>query len=300
MNTTPHVYVPAARIGHTQLGPEDWHRQQQRQEPGVSRAKQTVDRLVADAALLPTTDAPDEVREARLAFDAAVALARNAIKEVGEAAAATREAHERDLTGATDALRQGKTAPALVRPKAQGLEEVALVRLAAAERLVAEAHRTLTDRARDSWQEWKQGIIAQGDRAHEQALAALEQMQAAWSIRAGAYTTALVLDQQIAGRYPDLPESRKVFAHLPDVGNNLQGPGASSVAEAFATIHERLRQPVAWREWAASDGLGSLVFVHPATGAPVRVPPGDAYSARALRAAGWLCESDDEDGGEEL
>lgn len=119
-------------------------------------------------------------------------------------------------------------------------------------------------------------------------------MTAAWSTRAAAYTAALVLDQQIAGRYPDLPESRKVQTYLVNVRNNLQGPGASSIAEAFQTIHERLHEPVIWRDWAGVKGVGSLVFVNPASGAPVRTRPGNEYSARVLRAAGWVCESDDE------
>lgn len=154
MNTTPHVYVPPAQIGHSQQGPEDWYRSHiQRQDPGIGRAKATVDRLVRDAALLPTTEVPPAVAEARRAFEAAVGLARDAITEVEKATAATTEASERDLANATDALRQGKAAPALCRPKAQALEEAAMVRLVAAERLVAETHRTLTDRARDSWRE---------------------------------------------------------------------------------------------------------------------------------------------------
>lgn len=291
MTTTsaiPRVSVPSPRIGYAPQFPEEWFRQQQRKEPGIARARETIDSLTRDAGLLPVEESPAEVVKARTAFDAAVSLARETIAEAVRAANATTAAAESDVVGATDALRQGKSesAPALTRPKAEALEEAALVRLAAVERWVAETHRALTDTARDHWQRWKADIFAKGDEVHAEALDALQRAQSAFASRASIYNAALVLDQQLSSRYPELPASREISVHSP---NRMSSN--TSETEAFATLEERLQAPIAWRDWPSVTS-GSVVFVNPASGAPVRVDA-DSYQARVLRIAGWLVEGED-------
>lgn len=172
---------------------------------GPQRMRRLVKLLRGDIAGMPLAIvAPEEVREAQQAFEAAVAFAEQVAGEIQAAEDKAKAAARDDVKRAADALRDGKTLPKITQVKAAEAVPAAVVTCEAAERLLEEAHETLVDAVYSSWADWRRELVDGAAAVHEAAAALVSEAVAAVAEARERYDAVGRLDAEVRARYADV------------------------------------------------------------------------------------------------
>ena len=173
---------------------------------GPQRMRRLVKLLRGDIARMPLAIvAPEEVREAQQAFEAAVAFAEQVAGETQAAEDKAKAAARDDVKRAADALRDGKTTlPKITQVKAAEAVPAAVVTCEAAERLLEEAHETLVDAVYSSWADWRRELVDGAAAVHEAAAALVSEAVAAVEEARERYAAVSRLDAEMRSRYADV------------------------------------------------------------------------------------------------
>jgi len=152
-------------------------------------------------------NAPAPVTKARLAFEAAVASARQKAAKVEEAKQAQKAAAIRDVDAAAAAISAGKPTPKPSEAKAAEAVTSTLVDTEGAARLIETAHDALIESVKDEWATWRSRLISEADSARLAAVGAMEKATAAVASARSLYAGVGSLDLGVLGRYPKIAEA---------------------------------------------------------------------------------------------